>query len=195
MTRDAIDATRAAAPPSPPARPRRVGNGRAASAANAPANPVTPAAPLPLTAQGEIPFINGYLPYLLARASHLVSGEFHRVLAARRVPVMQWRVMASLYDGPLTAKALADVILMKQPTVSRIIERMERQGLLQRCTNADDRRSILLSLTERGRAVALPLIESAREHEAAVLRPFGRNNAATLIRVLQRLIDQHSRDS
>lgn len=143
-------------------------------------------------ARAAEPFIDGYLAYLLARASHLISGEFHRMLRARRVPVMQWRVLASLYDGPLTAKALADVVLTKQPTLSRLVERMERQGLVQRSANVEDRRSIVLSLTERGRALAEPLIASAREHEAAVLRPFGKARGDALLRTLQRLIDLHS---
>ena len=43
-------------------------------------------------------------------------------------------------------------------------------------------------LTPRGRAVAGPLIEAAREHERAVLEPFGASNASTLVTVLQRLI-------
>lgn len=136
-------------------------------------------------------FIQGYLPYLLARASHLISGEFHRQLKAQRVPVMHWRVMASLWDGPMSAREVADIILQKQPTVSRLLERMEKQGLVSRETDADDRRRIVVALTPRGRAIAGPLIDAARGHERAVLEPFGERNAGTLVAVLQRLIDQH----
>jgi DNA-binding MarR family transcriptional regulator len=135
-------------------------------------------------------FVAGYLPYLLARASHLISGEFHRQLQAQRVPVMAWRVMASLWDGPMSAREVADIILQKQPTVSKLLERLERQGLVQREPDADDRRRIVVSLSPHGRAVAGPLIEAAREHERAVLEPFGAANAATLVAVLQRLIDR-----
>jgi DNA-binding MarR family transcriptional regulator len=136
-------------------------------------------------------FIESYLAYLLARASHLVSGEFHKRLEAQRVPVMTWRVLAALWDGPKSAREVADIILQKQPTVSKLLERLERQGLLSRETDADDRRRIVVSLTEPGRALAGPLIESARGHERAVLEPFGEHNARTLVTVLQRLIDQH----
>lgn len=136
-------------------------------------------------------FIESYLAYLLARASHLVSGEFHKRLEAQRVPVMTWRVLAALWDGPKSAREVADIILQKQPTVSKLLERLERQGLLSRETDADDRRRIVVSLTEPGRALAGPLIEAARGHERAVLEPFGEQNARTLVTVLQRLIDQH----
>jgi DNA-binding MarR family transcriptional regulator len=133
-------------------------------------------------------FIAGYLPYLLARASHLISGQFHERLAAERIPVLQWRVMAALWDTPKSAGEVAEIILQKQPTVSKLLERMQRQGLLDRETDAGDRRRVVVSLTPRGRAVAGPLIEAAREHERAVLGPFGATNASTLVTVLQRLI-------
>lgn len=135
-------------------------------------------------------FVDSYLAYLLARASHLISGEFHEHLKAQRVPVMQWRVMAALWDGPKSAREVADLILQKQPTVSKLLERMERLGLLSRATDADDRRRIVVSLSPRGRALAGPLIEAARAHERAVLEPFGERHARTLVAVLQRLIDR-----
>jgi DNA-binding MarR family transcriptional regulator len=135
-------------------------------------------------------FIDSYLAYLLARASHLISGEFHAQLKAQRVPVMQWRVMAALWDGPKSAREVADIILQKQPTVSKLLERMERLGLLVRATDPDDRRRIVVSLTPRGRAIAGPLIDAARAHERAVLEPFGERHGQTLVAVLQRLIDR-----
>ena len=136
-------------------------------------------------------FISGYLPYLLAHASHLISGQFHEHLAARKVPVMQWRVMAALWDAPKSASEVAAIILQKQPTVSKLLERMRVQGLLDRSPDATDRRRVVISLTPRGRRLAGPLIEAAREHERAVLQPFGARNATTLVGMLQALIDKH----
>jgi len=153
---------------------------------------VTPAAADGTTDQDDR-FVDGYLAYLLARASHLISGEFHEQLAAQRVPVMQWRVLAALWDGPKSAREVATISLQKQPTVSKLLERMERQGLLARQVDARDRRRIVVSLTAQGRALAGPLIAAARAHERAVLAPFGEGNASALLRMLQRLIDRRTR--
>lgn len=136
-------------------------------------------------------FIAGYLAYLLARASHLISGQFHEQLRRQRVPVMQWRVLAALWDGPKSAREVAEIILQKQPTVSKLLERMERQGLLTREPDAADRRRIVVRLTPDGTALAGPLIDAARAHERAVLEPFGAANAAGLVRALQALIDRN----
>lgn len=136
-------------------------------------------------------FIAGYLAYLLARASHLISGQFHERLREERVPVMHWRVLAALWDAPKSARDVAEIILQKQPTVSKLLERMERQGLLSRVPDGADRRRIVVSLTPAGRALAGPLIDAARAHERAVLEPFGTANAAALVRALQDLIDRN----
>jgi DNA-binding MarR family transcriptional regulator len=148
-------------------------------------------APAPAANDPLESFIAGYLPYLLARASHLISGQFHEHLAAKKVPVMQWRVMAALWDAPKSATEVAEIILQKQPTVSKLLERMRVQGLVDRSPDEADRRRVVVSLTPRGRRVAGPLIEAAREHERAVLLPFGARNATTLVGVLQTLIDRH----
>ena len=97
-------------------------------------------------------FIAGYLPYLLAHASHLISGQFHEHLAARKVPVMQWRVMAALWDAPKSASEVAAVILQKQPTVSKLLERMRLQGLVDRSPDETDRHRVVISLTRRSGA-------------------------------------------
>lgn len=138
-------------------------------------------------------FVNGYLAYLLARASHLISGEFHIELARRRLPIMHWRIMAALYDQPgLSLKELSDIVLTKQPTVSKIVSRMLEQGLLDRKLDENDRRGVKLSLSARGRKAAAPLIVAARQHEDLVLAPFGKANAQVLISTLQRLIRMHA---
>lgn len=137
-------------------------------------------------------FINGYVPYLLARASQLISAEFHAELAARHVPVLHWRVLAALHDGPMSVGDLADVVLEKQPTMSRIILRMEAAGLVLRQTGTMDRRSTLVSISAEGRRVVKPLLKLAASHADDLLEPLGAGNAGVLVEVLQKLISLHS---
>lgn len=132
-------------------------------------------------------FIDTYLAYLLARASHRVSGQFHEALRARRVPVMHWRVMAALRDAPMSIKALGDVVLAQQSTVSKLLDRMADAGLVRREAAAHDRRSVMVSLTARGIREVDPLIAMARAHERAVLEPFGEESARRLIQSLRQL--------
>ncbi|MDR3380693.1 MarR family winged helix-turn-helix transcriptional regulator [Cupriavidus basilensis] len=138
-------------------------------------------------------FVDGYLPYLLARASHLVSGEFHRQVEAAGLSVPEWRVLATLADRPdCTIGALADITLTKQPTLTKLIDRMAADGLVTRRNGALDRRHALVSITARGRGRARALLDRAAAHEQQVLDDFGVAQGNQLKDTLRRLIALHA---
>jgi DNA-binding MarR family transcriptional regulator len=139
------------------------------------------------------PFIDGYLAYLLARASHLISAEFHVVVRRTRLPVMQWRVLATLADGQVSSIGeVAAIILVPQSTLTRVAARMVAAGLLLRADDAQDRRITRIRLSAKGVKLAARLVAQARAHEAAVVGSLGAEDAATLKRILRRLIEQHA---
>lgn len=151
----------------------------------------TPPAALP--AQGGAPFIDGYLAYLLARASHLISAEFHEVVRRRRLPVLQWRVLATLADGQISSIGeVAAIVLVPQSTLTRVAARMGQAGLLLRADDAQDRRITRIRLSAKGLKLAGQLVAQARAHEAAVVGALGGDDARVLKRILLRLIDQHA---
>jgi DNA-binding MarR family transcriptional regulator len=137
-------------------------------------------------------FVDSYLAYLLARTSRLISAEFHAELAIRQVPTMHWRVLVTLHDGPMHVTSLAHIVLERQPTMSRIIDRMEKLDLVRRKPDVADRRSILVSITEEGMRVVKPLLTLAKQHEQDVLAPLGEKNAKVLVEVLKKLIALHA---
>ena len=139
------------------------------------------------------PFIDGYLAYLLARASHLISAEFHVVVRRSRLPVLQWRVLATLADGQrLSVGEVAAIILVPQSTLTRVAERMVQSGLLLRADDAQDRRITRIRLSAKGLKLAGRLVQQARAHEAAVVAALGEADARTLKRLLRTLIEQHA---
>lgn len=167
--------TKAAANPSLPSR----GEGPAARSGAAPAADA-----------GTTRFVDEYLAFLLAQASHRVSGVFHHAVEGAGLSVTEWRVLASLSGSAgETIGALSELTLTKQPTLSKIIQRMERQGLVERRAAALDRRQTLVAMTPAGRALAARCVQRALQHQSRVLRPLGARNARTLIRVLRQLID------
>jgi len=114
-------------------------------------------------------FTDDYLLYLLARASHIVSGEFHDRLKNLGVSVPQWRVLAVLSGcESATIGELARKCLHKQPTLTRIVDRLERQGLVTRVAGSRDRRQIAVSLTEDGRRRSADLVAAAKTHEQSL---------------------------
>ena len=140
------------------------------------------------------PFIDGYLAYLLARASQLISAEFHVVVRRSRLPVLQWRVLATLADGQaLSVGEVAAIVLVPQSTATRVAERMVQAGLLLRADDAQDRRITRVRLSAAGLKLAARLVAQARAHEAAVVDALGADDARQLKRLLLRLIEQHAK--
>ncbi|MGZ5276939.1 MAG: MarR family winged helix-turn-helix transcriptional regulator [Caldimonas sp.] len=140
-------------------------------------------------------FVDGYLAALLAQASQLISSEFHEVVRAHGLSVSEWRVLASLAGGvPISIGQLAQVAVLKQPTLTRMLDRMEARHQVARLANEGDRRVTLVRITAAGSKTVSRLIALAREHEQRVLEPFGLARAEDLKATLRRIIELH-RDS
>jgi DNA-binding MarR family transcriptional regulator len=137
-------------------------------------------------------FVDDYLPALLAQAHHLISGEFHRIVAARGFTVSEWRVLATLAGAePISIGALARIAVMKQPTLTRVLDRMEDRGHVRRVAHGSDRRITTIQITPAGTKAVKGLIELALEHEHRVLEPFGLARSAELKTTLRQLIELH----
>nr|WP_314075567.1 MarR family transcriptional regulator [uncultured Roseococcus sp.] len=118
-------------------------------------------------------FVDDYLLYLMARASHAVSTEFHSVLRKAGVSVPVWRVLATLSGSPgETVTGLAEACLLQQPTMTKLLDRMVRDGIVKRMPDQRDRRVVRIQMMPRGEQIVRDLLIAAKAHEAEVLSRF-----------------------
>ena len=137
-------------------------------------------------------FVDRYLLYLLARASSEVSNQFHRRLKNHNLQVPEWRVLASLSDGDgMTVGELADRALQHQPTMTKIIDRMESSGLVQRRQGKPDRRTVGVFITTEGRRRVDAALKDAKVHEAEVLANYSAEETVRLKEMLKILISRN----
>lgn len=137
-------------------------------------------------------FVDDYLAALLAQASELISSEFHHVVRQHGFSVSEWRVMASLADGkPISIGQLAQVTVTKQPTITRLLDRMEAKKQVERLPHDSDRRVTLVRITKDGAKTVETLVALAKDHEQHVLAPFGLARAEELKKTLRQMIDLH----
>jgi DNA-binding MarR family transcriptional regulator len=150
--------------------------------------------PTPQRAQAEpLRFVDDYLPALLAQASQLISSEFHVVARQHGFSVAEWRVLATLAGGEaVSIGRLAQISVTKQPTVTRLLDRMAAKGQVERLPHDSDRRITLVRITRAGARTVAKLIDLAREHERRVLEPFGLARAEELKQTLRRMIELHT---
>ncbi|MDO6965496.1 MarR family winged helix-turn-helix transcriptional regulator [Rhizobium alvei] len=113
-----------------------------------------------------------YLSGLLARSfSRAFSTEAARIgFSPGQYPVLMelWK-----QDGT-SQRALLDRLDIEQATLANTLARMERDGLIVRQRHPKDRRSTLIYLTERGRAMEAEALLALETAEAQMFRGFRR---------------------
>jgi MarR family transcriptional regulator, transcriptional regulator for hemolysin len=128
----------------------------------------------------------GHLINRLARISARWTEERFQPLG---LSVGQMPVLYALKDGAsMTQKELARLARIEQPTMAQLLARMERDGLIRRSDNPEDRRSSLISLTP----LALKKVPLARailtKGNQEGLKGFTDREIATLSRLLLRVV-------
>lgn len=128
------------------------------------------------------------MEYLLGQATHALYKGFDTHVRAAGLSSIEWRVLARLQDGEaLTVSQLAHEVLAKQPTVTKLVQRMSDHGWLALQDDATDQRRTLVQATAAGRRLVRPLVERARAHEADMLRSLATTEKAALKRLLAKL--------
>ena len=69
--------------------------------------------------------------------------------------------------GPINLSELNRHVLLSQPALSRMVDRLAARGLIERCTDPLDGRGVRLALTEAGRAIQRRV---GRRHARSVAR-------------------------
>jgi DNA-binding MarR family transcriptional regulator len=130
-----------------------------------------------------------FTPFRLNRLATGVSEHLSEVYRQRfGLEIPEWRVIATV--GPActcTAQHIADGTRMHKTRVSRAIAHLVRRGLIERTSNADDRREMELRLTKAGREMYAELVPLALERERALLACLGEEELRTFNEGLSRL--------
>src|SRR5690606_5544286 len=101
----------------------------------------------------SVRFVHRYLASVMALASHRISHEFHKEVRKAGLTVTEWRVLGSLIEGEgETVGALAELAVTKQPTLSKVLPRLEAEGLVTLTTSTVDRRQTVVKITPKGRS-------------------------------------------
>lgn len=87
---------------------------------------------------------------LHSNAIHLLRNVREEDTAMGIGPAQASALSVLVFGGPLSLNELAAAEQVKPPTMSRIVEALVREGLVNREANQEDRRSITISSTEKG---------------------------------------------
>ena len=131
------------------------------------------------------------LGHLLTQAASLALAEFREDLRGHGVSSTEWRALSILATLPgQTVGQLAVRCLLQQPTMTKLLERVVRAGMVRREASAGDRRVVRLRLTPEGEALVAGLAQQARRHEHRLIARLPDEEVRFLKAALRRLISQ-----
>jgi DNA-binding MarR family transcriptional regulator len=115
--------------------------------------------------------LDGSIGFLLARTARSMKRALEARLSAYNITASQYVVLSVLdeQDG-ISLSQLGQLLYFDNPTITGIMDRMERDGLVERRRIADDRRVINIFLTGQGRELLKEIepIAEAMNQEALI---------------------------
>ncbi len=102
-------------------------------------------------------------------------------------------LLKTLLEGPRRVSELAETEALAQPTVTQVVERLERRGLVAKARSPEDRRVVLVSVSAAGRAQLAATQRHYRAQLRAALDTLSDAELAELAgatRALERLIEE-----
>ena len=133
--------------------------------------------------------LEDFLPYRLNILAEIVSHSLAGVYSRQYgIGIPEWRVIANLGStGKLSAKQIGDRAHMHKTKVSRAAAALEEAGLIMRSTDDNDKRSAILSLTDKGSDVYSRIVPVALEFTNELESALDPADVEALDRVLSKL--------
>ena len=141
-------------------------------------------------------FTHRNLPSLLLQAREAVMTHFSPDLRKQGLSDQQWRVLRVLSEHAAEGGVDTGTIAMKAyllgPSLTGVLARMERDGLVKRQRDAQDARRTLVAATAKGKRLVQRLATSIEAHYAAMEQALGKAQLAKLYQLLDAVIAMNS---
>lgn len=126
------------------------------------------------------------LPILLQRAKEASIANVRDTLAGFGLTEQQWRVIRAAYEhGEMNAQQLAHRSAILGPSLSRILNRLENEGLLSRKTAEGDLRELTIKLSASGKRLHNRVQPTLAKHYDGLADKLGPRKAKQLSDLLR----------
>ncbi len=128
--------------------------------------------------------------YWLCMTSHAYERAMNEELTAQGITFRQCQVLAWLaLEGEQTQTELATRMNIEPPTLVRVLDRMERDGLVARTDCPDDRRRKIIKPLAKARPIWKKIIASAEVVRGRAVEGLSKQEIATLKKLLGRVME------
>ncbi|HNP64585.1 MAG TPA: homoprotocatechuate degradation operon regulator HpaR [Woeseiaceae bacterium] len=130
------------------------------------------------------------LPMTLLKAREAVMRKFLPSLREHDLSAQQWRVLRALMEAPhRDASEIAERCAILLPSLSRILQNLERRALVRRKTDRKDQRRSLVSITPKGVRLVEKIAPISEERYQHITQKFGEQRLSDLYDMLGQLIE------
>lgn len=136
--------------------------------------------------------LSEFLPYQLVVLANRISRDFSRRYREEfGLSIPEWRVLAHLAQAkePLSVREIHQRVDMDKSKISRAAARLERNGLVTKRENPQDRRLVDLELTEAGRDLYAAITPIALDFQAELLSKLPDEEGRHFRRLVRALLD------
>src|SRR3546814_4604399 len=127
------------------------------------------------------PEFRGNLGFLLNSARRALVAEIDAVMDGD-LSIRHFAILSVLHHrGGLRQTDIAGVIGIDRTTTMKIVDELERAGMLRRTPHADDRRANALDLTSKGRSWREKMLPRRSEEHTSELQSLIRNSYAVFL--------------
>jgi len=132
---------------------------------------------------------------LLGKSSRLLANHFNNDLNAYSLTIAQWTLLAVLWDKDhLSQKALQDELLKDKASVTSLVTYLIRNGFISKVQSANDKRSFIVSLTQKGKDIQKTTVPIARENIMLAAQGIRQEDLETTTKVLTQIIDNLTKE-
>jgi DNA-binding MarR family transcriptional regulator len=133
--------------------------------------------------------LSEHLPHLINRVGSALVARFSAdALADAHLSIATWRVLAALSNnGGLRQTDLAEMTSIDASTLSRLITRLARHGLVRRTRSTRDSREVAVALTRKAETLMSKLVPIAVGLQNTATQHLSKRDLATLKRVLRKM--------
>ncbi|MGD1024699.1 MAG: MarR family transcriptional regulator [Candidatus Sulfotelmatobacter sp.] len=123
----------------------------------------------------------------LLRTTDMLSRGPAQVLKTQALSSTQYNVLRILRGSPegLPCGEVANRMITRDPDVTRLLDRLEKRGLIARSREAKDRRTVMARITTEGLKVLTRLDEPVQAAHRKQLGHLGRERLRALTQLLQ----------
>lgn len=130
------------------------------------------------------------LPLQLLKARETSMSFFRPLLQENDITEQQWRILRALHEfGELDYKQVAKMCCILSPSLTGIINRLEKQGYISRQRDVSDQRRILLKQTDQAKQLFARLSPEVEARYNLFAEKFGPEKLAQLCTLLNELAE------